>query len=76
MCVGERCNGAGRRLLLRIDGDAVCSVPLQWTDLVAPDPEIVMGQQRALFCVADLIELARLVDRLGSRDPAERSDEA
>jgi hypothetical protein len=72
--VGERCNGAGRRLLLRIDGDAVCSVPPQWTDLVGPDPEIVMGRQRALLRVADLVELARLVDRLSRRDAVERSD--
>lgn len=34
-----------------------------------------MGQQRALFRVADLVELARLVDRLGRRDAVETSDE-
>jgi hypothetical protein len=52
--------------LLRFDDGAMCSVPLQWTDLVAIDPEIVMGQSRALFRVADLMELARLVARMAS----------
>jgi hypothetical protein len=63
--VGERYNREGRRLLLQIDEQTVCSVPPQWTDLVAPDPEILMGERRALFRLADLVELARLVERLG-----------
>lgn len=66
-CVGDRYNRYGRRLLLRIDEVAVCSVPPQWTDLAAPDPEIVLGQGRALFRVADLLELARLVDQIRNR---------
>lgn len=57
----------GRRFLLRVDEVAVCSVPLQWTDLAAPDPEIILGKQRALFRVADLLELARLVDDMRER---------
>ena len=68
VCVGERCNASGRRLLLSIDEDTVCAVPVQWTDLVAPDPEGVLGTARAAFRVRDLIELARLVARLGQRD--------
>jgi len=74
-CLGERYNRYGRRLLLQIDDQTVCSVPPHWTDLVAQDPEIVMGKQRALFRVADLLELARLVERLGRRDSLETSDE-
>ena len=62
-CVGERYNRHGRRLLLRVDDVTVCSVPPQWTDLVAPDPEIVIGEYRALFRVRDLLELERLVDQ-------------
>jgi hypothetical protein len=63
-CVGERYNRYGMRLLLQIDDHSVCSVPPQWTDVVAPDPEIVLGGQRALFRVVDLLDLAGLVDRL------------
>jgi hypothetical protein len=63
-CVGKRYNRYGTHLLLQIKDGAVCSVPLQWTDLVAPDPEIVRGRYRALFCTRDLMDLARLVGEL------------
>jgi uncharacterized protein DUF5372 len=62
--VGERYYRYGRRLLLRLDDETVCAVPPQWTDLATPDSEIVMGEHRALFRVADLVELSRLVDQL------------
>ena len=71
-CVGERYNRYGMRLLLQIDDESICSVPPQWTDVIAPDPEIVLGEQRALFRVMDLLELTRLVDRLSTRDLRER----
>lgn len=67
-CVGERYNRSGKRLLLQVDEATVCAVPPPWTDHVAPDPEIVIGEQRALFRVADLLELARLLDQLGRRE--------
>jgi hypothetical protein len=64
VCVGERYNRYGTRLLLRIGQDHVCSVPRQWTDVVAPDPEVVIGEGRALIRVADLLGLADLVSHL------------
>jgi hypothetical protein len=45
------------------------------TDLAAADPEMVMGQGRALLRVADLVELARLVARLDKRNRPGISDE-
>ena len=75
-CVGERYNRYGRRLLLEIDEKTVCSVPPQWTDLAAPDPELVLGRHRALFRVADLMELACLVERLGGNHSRETPHEA
>jgi hypothetical protein len=71
VCLGERYNRYGKRLLLQVDEETVCSVPRQWTDLVMPDPEVVLGKERALFRVADLVELARLVARLREHDSAE-----
>ena len=53
--------------MLAIDEHTVCAVPLPWTDLVAPDPEVVLGEARAAVRVGDLIELARLVARLSGR---------
>ena len=60
------------RLLLQVNDDCVCSVPPQWTDVVAADPEVVLGQQRALFRVVDLLDLAGLVDRLTRRELLEK----
>ena len=57
----------GARLLLQADDNAVWSVPPQWTDLASPEPEVVMGNGRALFRVADLMELIDLVDRLSGK---------
>ena len=74
ICVGERFNRSGKRLLLRVDDEAVCSVPPQWTDADYPDPEVIMGQGRALFRVADLLELAGLVSRLADRKRSGRVD--
>ncbi len=68
-CVGERYNRYGKRLLLQVDDASICSIPPPWTDLVAPDPEMVIGRSRALFRVADLLDLAQLLDQLGRRVP-------
>ncbi len=73
--MGERYNRYGVRLLLQVEDETVCSVPRQWTDLVVPDPEVVLGEERALFRVADLVELARLVARLGRRKSLGAADE-
>jgi hypothetical protein len=62
--------------LLQVDDATVRSVPPQWTDLVAPDPEMVIGEHRALFRMADLLELARLVDQLGGRHPLKKQHDA
>ena len=63
-CVGRRYNRYGERILLQADDAAIWSVPPQWTDLVSPDPEIVMGNGQTVLRFADLLELADLVDRL------------
>jgi hypothetical protein len=56
-----------------VDEDHVCSVPRQWTDVVAPDPEVVLGKGRALLRVGDLLELADLVSRLVEQRRARRA---
>ena len=66
-CIGKRYNRYGERLLLQDDGATVWSVPPQWTDLVGPDPEVVIGRGRALLRAVDLMELAGLVKRLSDK---------
>ena len=70
--MGARYNRYGKRLLLQVDDSTICSVPPQWTDIVAPDPEVALGKRRALFRVADLLELERLVGRLSAERRAKR----
>ena len=74
VCVGKRYNRYGKRLLLEVDDETVCSVPPQSTDLFVPDPEVVIGEKHAFFRVADLVELARLIARLRRRDSMEALD--
>lgn len=69
-----RTNRHGERLLLQADDTAVWSVPPQWTDLVSPDAEVVMGNGRALLRFADLMELADLVGRLSSKSVTRARD--
>jgi hypothetical protein len=52
--------------LLQVDESTICSVPPQWTDLVALDAEVSMGDGLALLRVMDFLELACLVARLVS----------
>jgi hypothetical protein len=66
VCVGKRYNRYGKRLLLQVDDEQICSIPPQWTDVVALDPEIILGRGRAPFRLVDLLELADLVERLAT----------
>jgi hypothetical protein len=67
-CIGERYNRYGMTLLLESEDGLIYSVPPQWTDLVAPDPEVVISKHGALFRIVDLLELSLLMDRLRHGD--------
>ncbi len=60
-CVARRGNRSGKRWLLRFADGRICSVPPQWTDAIAPDPEIIEGVGHALCSLADLLELSEHV---------------
>ena len=40
------------------------SIPAKWTDVVAPDPVVVLSAGRSPFRLGDLLELTRLVAAL------------
>jgi hypothetical protein len=67
VCVGQRYNRYGVRLLLQVDDERVCSVPRPWTDDVAPDPEVVLGGGHAVALLEDLMGLAELVTRVSGQ---------
>ncbi|NSY41632.1 DUF5372 family protein [Leisingera sp. ANG59] len=66
-CVGRRYNRHGERLLLQAGDAVIWSVPPQWTDLASKDPELVMGEGRAVLRFSDLMELADLVARVSDK---------
>jgi hypothetical protein len=45
----------------------VRSLPADWTDLVAPDPFVVVSAGRSPFRPADLLQLAALLHDLDGR---------
>ena len=42
----------------------MASIPASWTDVVAPDPVVVLSAGRSPFRLDDLLELTRLVAAL------------
>jgi len=64
VCVGERYNRYGKRLLLQVDDEQICSIPPQWTDVGTADPELILGAGRAHLRISDLLELVDMIERL------------
>ena len=54
---------ADRVYVFDLDG-ALLSLPVEWTDVVAEDPFVVVAAGRSPFHTAGLLELAELVDRM------------
>ena len=45
------------------------TLPITWTSLISKDPTVIFGAGRAPFRLADLLELARLIEMLGTNNP-------
>jgi len=56
------------RVLVRGPGGDVVWLPASWTDVVAPDPFVVVSGGRVPFRTADLLAAAELVACLASGD--------
>ena len=66
--VKRRKNWDCDRVYVCDEGGALVSLPVEWTDVVAEDPFVVIAAGRAPFHTARLVELAELVTRLASGD--------
>jgi len=64
VCIARRGNRSGKLWLLRFADGRIFSVPPQWTDAEAPDPEVSVGRGCALCSLGDLLELGELVAHL------------
>jgi len=56
------------------DSGHLARLPLQWTDVVADDPTVVVGAGRAHFRFDDLCRLADLLMRLDAPPPSAGAD--
>jgi Family of unknown function (DUF5372) len=56
------------------DSGHLTRLPLQWTDVVADDPTVVVGAGRAHFRFDDLCRLADLLMRLDAPPRSARAD--
>jgi hypothetical protein len=65
--VKRRKNWRADRVYLYNAADELVSLPAEWTDLVAPDPFVVVSAGRSPFHIADLLELADLLSELTGR---------
>jgi hypothetical protein len=55
---------------LRDRNGHVASLPIAWTNLVAPDPFLIVSAGKARFRPRDLLELVDLIQRLRNTDSA------
>ena len=73
--VKRRRNWRADRVYVFDPDGSLLSLPVEWTDVVAEDPFVVMAAGRSPFCTAGLLELADLVVRLrAERSATDTSD--
>ncbi|MFI1919316.1 DUF5372 family protein [Nocardia sp. NPDC020380] len=71
--VEHRLNWGEDRVSMRDQDGRLFSLPAGWTDVVAPDPFVVIAEGRCPFTMSALLELASLIDRVRTQpgpDPA------
>ena len=56
------------RLFFYNEKSRLIALPASWTDLVSPDPFVVVAAGRSLFRTEDLCELAEQIQSLGKKD--------
>ena len=64
--VRRRKSGDADLVFLRLPGGDVVSLPVTWTDMVPPDPFVVLAGGRVPFRTEDLVAVARLAARIRS----------
>ncbi|MCP4966519.1 MAG: transposase [bacterium] len=45
------------------------SIPVEWTDMAAQDPFVVLSAGQAYFLVEDLLQLSALIESLSTPSP-------
>lgn len=63
-----RQNRYGERVWYHSDDGSIISIPKGWTDLVEPDPFVMISGGEACFRPGDLVRLADLLDGLREQE--------
>ncbi len=63
-----RRNWGEERVYFHNEDGKLVSIPSCWTDVVPPDPFVVVSAGRALFRTEDLMALVRLIEGWESKD--------
>ncbi len=61
--VKRRRNWRADRVYVITGTGEMVSLPAEWTDVVAPDPFVVLAAGRSPFGMQQLVELSEIVDR-------------
>ncbi len=56
------------RITVELPDGTYRSIPVGWTDAMAPDPYVNVGGGRSFFRVEDLLELVRLLKLFDDRE--------
>jgi hypothetical protein len=67
--VTSRQNWGNAQVYYHDDAGRLRQLPITWTSLSAEDPVVVTGAGRSPFKLADLLELAHLLEQLQADDP-------
>jgi hypothetical protein len=67
--VTSRHNWGNTQVYYYDDAGRLRQLPITWTSLSAEDPAVVAGAGRSPFKLADLLELAHLLEQLQADDP-------
>jgi hypothetical protein len=70
-----RHNWGADQAYYRDDSGRVRLIPIAWTNLNPADPVVLFGEGRSPFRLADLLELARLLDVLSCNRQAQSADD-
>ncbi|MEV6335199.1 DUF5372 family protein [Nocardia vinacea] len=71
--VEHRLNWGEDRVSMRDEQGRLFSLPAGWTDVVAPDPFVVIADGRCPFTTSGLLELAGLLDQLREHPGEDRA---
>ena len=57
-------SGSEKRAFFHDESGDLQSIPIAWTDMIPPDPFLLLPNGKSLFRVAELLSLCRMLDKI------------